>query len=55
MCRVKVTGVFICNVLKWASYIPVSYIHNLAASRAYQILCSFSSLNVWTLLHVFTA
>ena len=53
VCRVKDLGVFISNDLKWASY--VSYIHNAAASRAYQILHAFSSQNVWTLLPAFTA
>ena len=53
VCRVKDLGVLISNDLKWASHI--SYIHNAATSRAYQILGAFSSCNVWTLLHAFTA
>ena len=44
-------GVYVSNDMKWSKHI--SYVRSKASATAYQILHSFSSKNVWTLLKAY--
>ena len=48
---VKDLGVYVSNDMKWSKHI--SYVRSKASATAYQILHSFSSKNVWTLLKAY--
>ena len=50
---VKDLGVYVSNNMKWSKHI--SYVRSKASATAYQILHSFSSKNVWTLLKAYVA
>ena len=48
---VKDLGVYICRNLKWSHHIQ--HIYSTANVCAYQIMCAFSTKNVWILLKAF--
>ena len=49
---VKDLGTHVSDNLKWSCH--VSYIYNVASMCAFQVLHSFSSKNIWTLLKAYT-